>query len=221
MIRVLLADDDGLVRGGMSMIIESTDDISVVGEATSGTEAVEIATRLQPDIVLMDIQMPGMDGIEATRQILAEPGGTTKVVVVTTFELDNYVFEAIRAGASGYLLKRSRPEELLDGIRIVASGEALLSPSITRRLVEEFADHPVVDPTSSPGLERLTQRETEVLVCVARGLTNTEIADAMHISESTAKTHLKRVLMKLGLRDRVNAVVFAYEAGLVRPGRTS
>ena len=218
MIRVLIADDDALVRGGMSMIIESTDDITIIGEAASGTEAIEIATRAQPDIVLMDIQMPGLDGIEATRTILEQPDTQTRVVVVTTFELDKYVFEAIRAGASGYLLKRSRPEELLEGIRIVAAGEALLSPSITRRLVEEFADQHVVDPTTTPNLDTLTDREREVLVCVARGLSNAEIADEMHISESTAKTHLKRVLMKLDLRDRVNAVVFAYEAGVVKPG---
>jgi DNA-binding NarL/FixJ family response regulator len=218
MIRVLLADDDGLVRSGMSMIIESADDIAVVGEAANGAEAIEMASRSTPDVVLMDIQMPGMDGIEATRRILEQPASDTKVVVVTTFELDEYVFDALRAGASGYLLKRSRPDELLDGIRIVAAGEALLSPSITRRLVEEFADRPVLHAASTPGIDRLTDREREVLVCVARGLSNAEIADEMHISESTAKTHLKRVLMKLDLKDRVNAVVFAYEAGVVQPG---
>jgi len=218
MIRVLIADDDGLVRAGISMIIESTEDISVIGEATNGTEAVDMALRLRPDIVLMDIQMPGLNGIEATRRILEHPQNDIKVVVVTTFELDKYVFEAIRAGASGYLLKRSEPDELLDGVRIVAAGDALLSPSITRRLVEEFAEQPVLDPSSTAGLETLTTRETEVLVCIARGLTNAEVADELHISESTAKTHLKRVLMKLGLNDRVNAVVYAYEAGIVRPG---
>lgn len=219
MIRVLIADDDGLVRGGISMMIESTDDITVVGEATSGAEAIELASRLEPDIVLMDIQMPGLDGIEATRRILDQPQTETKVVVVTTFELDNYVFEAIRAGASGYLLKRSRPDELLDGIRIVAAGEALLSPSITRRLVEEFAEQPVIESAVASDLDTLTEREKEVLAHVARGLSNAEIAENMHISESTAKTHLKRVLMKLDLRDRVNAVVYAYEAGVVRPGK--
>lgn len=218
MIRVLLADDDALVRGGISMIIESTEDITVVGDATTGSEAIEMTRRLEPDVVLMDIQMPEGDGIEATRRILDRQDCETKVIVVTTFETDQYVFEALRAGASGYLLKRSRPSELLDGIRIVAAGEALLSPSVTRRLVEEFAEHP---PTAAAGQERLellTGRESEVLVCVARGLSNTEIAKEMHISESTAKTHLKRVLMKLGLRDRVSAVVFAYESGLVRAG---
>ena len=218
MIRVLLADDDGLVRGGMSMIIDTTDDITVVGEAATGSEAVEMALRLEPDIVLMDIQMPGGDGIEATRQILERPECPTRIIVVTTFELDKYVFQSLRAGASGYLLKRSRPAELIDGIRVVAAGDALLSPSVTRRLVEEFADHPIADTTDRESLEVLTERESEVLTCVARGLSNSEIAAEMHISESTAKTHLKRVLMKLGLRDRVSAVVFAYEAGVIRPG---
>ena len=217
MIRVLLVDDDDLVRAGMSMIIESTDDISVVGEASGGREAVSEAARLGPDVVLMDIQMPDGDGIEATRKIVAAAGDEIRVIVVTTFEQDRYVFEALRAGASGYLLKRSRPEDLLNGIRLVAGGEGLLSPSITRRLIEEFADLPSVaaDPES---VADLTDREHEVLLCVARGLSNSEIGAEMHISESTAKTHLKRVLMKLGLRDRVAAVVFAYESGLLRPG---
>ena len=218
MIRVLLADDDDLVRAGMSMIIETADDITVVGEATTGTEAVEAATRIEPDVVLMDIQMPDGDGIEATRRILERRDCETRVIVVTTFELDQYVFESLRAGASGYLLKRSRPNELLDGIRIVAAGEALLSPSVTRRLVEEFVDHTVATQDADQSMKALTEREGEVLICVARGFSNTEIAEEMHISESTAKTHLKRVLMKLGLRDRVSAVVFAYEAGIVRPG---
>ncbi len=218
MIRVLLADDDGLVRGGMSMIIESADDITVVGEATSGPEAVEMVGRLEPDVVLMDIQMPDGDGIEATRRILERRDCSTRVIVVTTFELDRYVFESLRAGASGYLLKRSRPSELIDGIRIVAAGEALLSPSVTRRLVEEFAGQPAVPEDAEDALEVLTNREREVLTCVARGMSNAEIAEEMYISESTAKTHLKRVLMKLGLRDRVSAVVFAYEAGVVRAG---
>ncbi|MCP4958007.1 MAG: response regulator transcription factor [Actinomycetia bacterium] len=203
----------------MSMIIESTEDITVVGEATSGREAVEMTRRLEPDVVLMDIQMPEGDGIEATGQILERRDCATRVIVVTTFELDRYVFESLRAGASGYLLKRSRPAELTEAIRIVAGGEALLSPSVTRRLVEEFAAQPAPPPEAQDRLEMLTDRETEVLVCVARGLSNAEIAEAMHISESTAKTHLKRVLMKLGLRDRVGAVVYAYEAGVVRAGK--
>ncbi len=221
MIRVLLADDDALVRGGMSMIIDTTEDITVVGEAATGAEAIHMATRLQPDVVLMDIQMPDGDGIDTTRHILSRPGCRTKVIVVTTFEQDRYVFESIRAGASGYLLKRSRPAELIDGIRIVAEGDAPLSPSITRRLVEEFSDQAVPSAESSKSLETLTDREAEVLTCVARGLSNAEVAAEMHISESTAKTHLKRVLMKLGLRDRVGAVVFAYENGVIKPGSAS
>jgi DNA-binding NarL/FixJ family response regulator len=216
-IRVLLADDDALVRAGLSLIIDTTDDITVVGEAASGDEAVDAAVRLRPDIVLMDVQMPDCDGIDATRRIVAHVGDTTKVIVVTTFEHDSYVFESIRAGASGYVLKRSRPAELTDAIRLVATGDALLSPSVTRRLIERFADIPAArDPDAE--LATLTDREREVLACVARGLTNSEIATQMHISESTAKTHLKRILMKLRLRDRVAAVVFAYEIGLVRPG---
>ena len=217
MIRVLLADDDELVRAGMSMIIENANDITVIGHATSGRQAVDEALRLRPDIVLMDIQMPNGDGIEATSDIVGQLDAT-KVIVVTTFDLDRYVFDSLRAGASGYLLKRSRPEELVNGIRLVAEGDGLLAPSITRRLIEEFAERAVPDPVATTSLEQLTDREREVLVCVAAGLSNAEIAGEMHISESTAKTHLKRVLMKLGLRDRVAAVVFAYETGLVRPG---
>lgn len=217
MIRVLLADDDDLVRAGLSLIIDTTSDITVVGEAANGREAVAEAVRLRPDIVLMDVHMPDSDGIEATRQIMSAPDNWTRVIVVTTFEHDRYVFESLRAGASGYVLKRSRPDELADAIRLVAAGEALLSPAITRRLIEEFAGIPAA-PETSAALDKLTNREQEVLACVARGLTNAEIAEQMHISESTAKTHLKRVLMKLRLRDRVAAVVFAYEAGVVRPG---
>lgn len=200
------------------MIIDNTDDITVVGEASGGREAVSEVLRLRPDVVLMDIQMPDGDGIEATRRIVDETGGETRVIVVTTFELDRYVFESLRAGASGYLLKRTRPEELVDGIRLVADGEGLLSPSVTRRIIEEFADLPSTGSVDPERTEVLTDREREVLMCVARGLTNAEIGEEMHISESTAKTHLKRVLMKLGLRDRVGAAVFAYESGLVRPG---
>jgi DNA-binding NarL/FixJ family response regulator len=170
------------------------------------------------DVVLMDIQMPGMDGIEATRQLVARSGHDARVIVLTTFDDDRHVFEALRAGAGGYLLKRSRPVELLEGIRLVAAGDALLAPSITRRLIEEFADRPVPDPDELDALDRLTERELEVLERVALGLNNTEIAEELHISESTAKTHLKRLMMKLDLRDRVAAVVFAYQTGLVRPG---
>ncbi len=218
MIRVLLVDDDDLVRVGMSMIIENTDDITVVGEASNGTQAITEAARLEPDIVLMDVQMPDGDGIEATRQILRVPDTPTRVIMVTTFELDRYVFESLQAGASGYLLKRTRPAELVEGIRLVAAGDALLSPSITRRLVEEFAEHHITEPACNELVGTLTEREREVLINVAQGYSNSEIAARLHISESTAKTHLKRVMMKLNLRDRVNAVVFAYETGLIRPG---
>ncbi len=219
MIRVLLADDDELVRAGMSMIIENTDDVTVVGEASTGRDAVTETRRLSPDVVLMDVQMPDGDGIAATREITADSSSDTKVIIVTTFELDEYVFESLNAGASGYLLKRTRPADLIQGIRLVADGDGLLSPSVTRRLIERFAEYP--DPGTAAhndDLDRLTEREREVLACVARGRNNAEIADELHISESTAKTHVKRVLMKLDLRDRVHAVVFAYEAGLVRPG---
>lgn len=221
MIRVLVVDDDSLLRAGMTMIIDDTDDITVIGEAEDGDEATELARSLRPDIVLMDVQMPGCDGIEATRRVLAATDAETKVIVVTTFEIDRYVFESLRAGASGYLLKRTRPDDLLDAIRLVAAGDALLSPSITRRLIDEFADHLPVASATDDRLERLTEREREVLVAVAHGRTNAEIAGDLHISESTAKTHLKRIMMKLGLRDRVAAVVYAYEAGLVRPGAST
>jgi len=217
-IRVLLVDDDELVRTGLSRIIDSADDIEICGHASSGRDGIEAAVRLRPDVVLMDIQMPGMDGIEATRQLVARSGHDARVIVLTTFDDDRHVFEALRAGAGGYLLKRSRPVELLEGIRLVAAGDALLAPSITRRLIEEFADRPVPDPDELDALDRLTERELEVLERVALGLNNTEIAEELHISESTAKTHLKRLMMKLDLRDRVAAVVFAYQTGLVRPG---
>lgn len=221
MIRVLLADDDELVRAGMSMIIENAEDVTVVGEAGTGHEAVEAARRLHPDVVLMDVQMPDGDGIEATRRITHDPEVDARVIIVTTFELDQYVFDTLSAGASGYVLKRTRPSELLEGIRVVARGDALLSPSVTRRLIERFVEFPATDADSALELDRLTGREREVLVCVARAMSNQEIADELHISESTAKTHVKRVLMKLALRDRVQAVVFAYECGLVRPGSSS
>jgi DNA-binding NarL/FixJ family response regulator len=216
-IRVLLADDD-LLRAGVTMLLESADDIEVVGEAATGREAVELTQRLVPDVVLMDIQMPDLDGIAATRTIAASPGARSRVIVVTTFELDEYVFESLRAGASGFLMKRATPDELIDAIRLVNAGEALLAPSVTRRLIERFTDQPTIDAETSKRAESLTDREREVLIHVGHGLNNTEIAKALHISESTAKTHLQRVLMKLHLRDRVGAAVFAYEAGLIRPG---
>ena len=218
MIRVLLADDDDLVRAGLAMLIDTADDIEVVGEAATGTEAIAQAAQLSPDIVLMDIQMPDTDGIAATRAITSSTGPAPRVIIVTTFELDEYVFESLQAGASGFLVKRASPDELIDAIRLVHSGEALLAPSVTRRLIERFTDQPTIDPTISKRAETLTDRERQVLVHVAHGLNNTEIAEVLHVSESTAKTHLQRVLMKLHLRDRVGAAVFAYEAGLVRPG---
>ena len=234
-IRVLIADDDLLVRAGLRMMIETQPDLEVVGEAGDGDEAVSLTVDLQPDVVLMDIRMPGTDGLEATRQITgrgaatADPGdggsadSGPRVLVLTTFEIDEYVYEAVRAGASGFLLKRTPPEDLLDGIRIVASGEALLAPSVTRRLLDEFAKAtaPGARPTEvrDRDLDRLTDREREVLILIAQGLSNREIADQLYISESTAKTHVKRILMKLNLRDRVHAVVLAYERGLLHPGR--
>lgn len=218
MIRVLLADDQLLVRSGTSMLIDRTADMTVVGEAATGREAVAEVRRLRPDIALMDVQMSDGDGIEAVRQIAGEPKNRTRVIIVTTSDLDECVFESLRAGASGYLLKRTSTADLLEGIRLVALGHAMLSPQIARRVIEEIADHPFVSAAGHERAEMLTNRERQVLACAARGHTNAEIAEELHISESTAKTHLKRVLMKLDLRDRVGAVVFAYEAGVVRPG---
>ncbi len=218
MIRVLLCDDDDLLRAGLSLILSAADGIEVIGEASSGQKAILDAQALAPDVVLMDIQMPDMDGIEATRRITAVGDNAPRVIIVTTFELDRYVFESLRAGASGFLLKRTPPEDLVKGIRVVADGDALLSPSVTQRLIQEFAEQPAANTEISDRLDTLTDREREVLEHVARGLNNTETAEQMFISESTAKTYLKRVLMKLGLRDRVGAVVFAYEAGLIKPG---
>lgn len=235
-IRVLIADDDLLVRAGLRMMIESQDDLEVVGEAGDGAEAVTLTAELDPDVVLMDIRMPGTDGLEATRQITrrADPAandvenedeGTPRVLVLTTFEIDEYVYEAVRAGASGFLLKRTPPEDLLDGIRVIAGGDALLAPSVTRRLLDEFAKATAqgARPTEvrDRDLDRLTEREREVLVLIAQGFSNREIAEQLYISESTAKTHVKRILMKLNLRDRVHAVVLAYETGLLEPGSSS
>lgn len=222
--RILIADDDVLVRAGLRMMIETQPDLEVVGEADDGASAVELAGELDPDVVLMDIRMPGVDGIEATRQItgtarLDDPTERPRVLILTTFEIDEYVYEAVRAGASGFLLKRTPPEELLAGLRVVAGGDALMAPSVTRRLMDEFAG-----ATGGPSLstdirnrdlDRLTEREREVLVLIARGLSNREIAEELYVGESTVKTHVKRVLMKLMLRDRVHAVVFAYESGLI------
>ena len=218
MIRVLIADDQALVRAGFRMILDAEPDMDVVGEASSGAEAITEVERLRPDIVLMDVRMPEMDGIEAARQLLARDGVTTKVVMLTTFDMDEYVYEAMRAGASGFLLKDVPPEQLAAGIRAVASGDALLEPSVTRRVVEEFVRRPPDSARTPPTeLEELTERELEVLMLLARGLSNAEIAKELFVSDATVKTHVARVLMKLGLRDRVQAVVFAYENAVVQP----
>jgi DNA-binding NarL/FixJ family response regulator len=216
---VLIADDQALVRAGFRMILEAEEDMDVVGEAADGREAVEEARRLRPDVVLMDVRMPDVDGIEATRRLLGDDGAAVKVVMLTTFDMDEYVYDALRAGASGFLLKDVPPEQLVDGIRAVASGDALLAPSVTRRVIEEFVRRPPDSVrTAPPELAELTARELEVLKLVARGLANAEIAKELFISETTVKTHVAHVLMKLQLRDRVQAVVFAYESGLVLPG---
>jgi DNA-binding NarL/FixJ family response regulator len=218
--RVLVADDQALVRGGFTVLIGSDPDLEVVGEAANGAEAVELTRRERPDVVLMDIRMPEMDGIEATRQITADPGcDGTRVLVLTTFDLDEYVFEALRAGASGFLLKDTEPADLLSAIRVVADGESLLSPRITSRLIAEFATRP--GPTATVDAEvlaRLTEREREVLGLVGRGRSNAEIAEDLYVSAATAKTHVSRVMTKLHARDRAQLVVIAYETGLVTPG---
>ena len=217
MIRVLLADDDELVRAGLAMILDATEEIKVVGEAATGSEAIQLARDTRPDVVLMDVKMPGMDGIEATRKICDLGDDPPRVVIVTTFETDEFLFRSLQAGASGFVLKRTPPHDLVAGIRSVASGDGLLGPSVTRRIIEEFAERPITSPDNQRRLELLTDRETETLKLLAQGMNNTEIADTMYVSESTAKTHVRRTLMKLGLRDRVAAVIFAYQAGLMRP----
>ena len=216
MIRVVLVDDDHLVRSGVRMILESVDDVVVVGEAADGRRGVEVVTRERPDVALVDVRMPVLDGIEATARLAADVPGT-RVVILTTFEHDEYVFDAIRAGASGFLLKRTPPEELITAVRTVAAGDGLLSPSVTRRLIEAFARVPA--PAPLPALpDPLTERETQVLVALASGASNAELAARLVISEETVRTHVKRVLHKLRLRDRAQAIVYAYETGLVRPG---
>jgi DNA-binding NarL/FixJ family response regulator len=215
-IRVLLADDQRLVRSGFRMILAAEPDIDVVGEAADGVEAAEAARALKPDVVLMDIRMPNVDGIEATRRILAGPEPRPHVLVLTTFDLDEYVYEALRAGASGFLLKDAPEDQLVAAIRLAADGGAMFSPSVTRRLIEEFSSRGVREPP--PALAELTARELEVLRLLARGLSNPEIAAELVVSEHTVKTHVAHVLQKLDLRDRTQAVVVAYESGLVRPG---
>lgn len=221
MIDVLLVDDQEMVRTGFAMILQAEPDISVVGEAGDGAAAINDARRLRPDVVLMDIRMPTMDGIEATRQIMSLVDSPSRVLMLTTFDLDEYVYDAIRAGAAGFLLKDAPPAELVNAIRIIAEGEALLAPSVTRRLIEEFASRPSNAAPTLEQLDQLTEREVEVLQVIARGNTNSEIADALFVSETTVKTHVSHILTKLGLRDRVQAVVFAYECGLVERGSGS
>ena len=219
MVRVVVADDQALVRTGFTMILESEHDIDVVGEAANGREAIELCRRHRPDVALMDIRMPEVDGIAATRAIASDGDNATRIMILTTFDLDEYVYEAIRAGASGFLLKDTPPDDLIDAVRILAAGDALLAPSITRRLIEEFASSSA-GFSRAVGLDDLTERESEVLRSMARGLSNQEIAARLYLGETTVKTHVSRVLMKLRVRDRVQAVVAAYESGLVRPGQT-
>jgi DNA-binding NarL/FixJ family response regulator len=218
-IRVLVVDDQALVRAGFRMILEAEPDLIVAGEARDGEEALVQIDACHPDVVLMDVRMPGVDGIEATRRILGDkPRPAPKVIMLTTFDMDEYVHDALRAGASGFLLKDVPPEQLVDGIRAVVSGESLLSPTITRRMIEVYLNH---TPAGTPpvALDSLTPREREILVLLARALSNAEIADRLVVSETTVKTHVARVLMKLGLRDRVQAVIFAYESGVVSIGQ--
>jgi DNA-binding NarL/FixJ family response regulator len=221
-IRVLIADDQQLVRAGFTMILDAEGDIEVVGEASDGKQAVSEVRRLRPDVVLMDIRMPEQDGIEATRQLLSGGGDDApRILILTTFDLDEYVYDALRAGASGFLLKDTPPEQLVDAIRVVAGGDALLSPSVTKRVIEEFVGSRRPAQAKPRGLDDLTAREREVMTLVARGLSNAEIARELWVSETTVKTHVARMLMKLGIRDRVQAVVLAYEAGVVEPGQTA
>ena len=217
---VLIADDQALVRAGFRLILEAETDLEVVGEAADGRAAVAAAQQLKPDVVLMDVRMPDLDGIEATRR-LVNGGSSAKVLMLTTFDMDEYVYESLRAGASGFLLKDVPPEQLVAGIRAVASGEALLAPSVTRRMIEEFVRRPPNAARPAPReLDRLTAREREVLVLMARGLSNAELAQKFVVSEATVKTHVAHVLAKLGLRDRVQAVVFAYESGVIQPSES-
>jgi DNA-binding NarL/FixJ family response regulator len=218
-VRVLLVDDQALIRAGFRMILEAEDDLEVVGECGDGTQAIDSVKRFSPDVVLMDIRMPEMDGIEATRRIVGGDGeSAVKVLMLTTFDLDEYVYDALRAGASGFLLKDVPADQLVSGIRLVAQGDALLAPSVTRRLIEEFSRSPRGRTEQPAGLDELTPREVEVFKLLARGMSNAEIAAHLIVSETTVKTHVARILMKLDVRDRVQAVVLAYESGVVAPG---
>jgi DNA-binding NarL/FixJ family response regulator len=218
MIRVLLVDDQALVRAGFRALLDAQEDVEVVGEAGDGDEAVALTASLVPDVVLMDIRMPGLDGLGATRKIVEDERlAAVRIVILTTFDLDEYVFEALRAGASGFLVKNTEPVELIHGVRAVARGDALLSPGVTRRLIARFAEGSR-QPASTPTLDALTEREREVMALAAEGLSNDEIAERLVVSPATAKTHVSRAMVKLGARDRAQLVVFAYESGLVRPG---
>jgi len=215
LIRVLVVDDEALLRTAFSSLIEAEDDLAVVGEAADGRQAVDLAASLAPDVIVMDVRMPGLDGIEATRRITGDRDAGPRVLILTTFDLDEYVFEALRAGASGFALKSRPLEELLSGIRTVAAGEALLAPSVTRRLIAHFADRARTAASMPRGLDELTDREREVLVLVARGLSNAELAATLHVTLPTAKTHVSRILTKVGARDRTQLVILAYESGVV------
>ncbi|MFE9564195.1 response regulator [Streptomyces sp. NPDC006487] len=216
-IKVMIADDQMMVRQGFTVLLDAQPDIEVVGQAVDGAEAVAKVAELAPDVVLMDIRMPGMGGIEATSLITAAPGSAVKVLVLTTFDLDEYVYEALRAGASGFLLKDASADQLAEAVRVIAAGEALLAPNITKRLITEFSRLGAPRAPSKARIDELTERETEVLSLVAQGMSNAEIADHLILAEQTVKTHVGRILVKLGLRDRTQAAVFAYETGLIRP----
>jgi DNA-binding NarL/FixJ family response regulator len=221
-VKVMIVDDQSLVRAGFRMILDAEPDVEVVAEASDGLEALELVPLWSPDVILMDIRMPNLDGLEATRRLLDGSPEGPRVLMLTTFDLDEYVYEALRAGASGFLLKDTPPEQLVEAIHVVARGEALLSPSITKRVIEEFVRRPPASMTEQPPeLADLTARELEVLGYIARGFSNAEIAKQLFVSETTVKTHVARILMKLDLRDRVQAVVFAYETGLVQPGQAT